>query len=148
MKFIAVLLASIALVSLVAMPSCAGVFTKQDAAAIGAQIAQDSLTLATQELNGQPVDLKAAAAQIGIKAAAGVVAAVQSNTLGAQASPGTILSQASIMAQTQIAIATAQNPLLAASAQSHAANAVAKAEDEIAKGAIPTVVPDAPLSGK
>ena len=146
MKFFLLVLTSFALVIAgLHLTSCAGVFTKQDAAAIGAQIAQDSLALAAQQLSGQPVDLKAAAAQIGIKAAAKVVSTVQTNV---SASPTAVLGQAASVAQTQIAATAAENPLLAASAQSHAANAVAKAEDEIAKGAIPTVVPDAPLSGK
>jgi len=132
MKFIAILFASIALVSFTAMPSCTGVFSKQDAAAIGAQLAQDSLALASQELTGQPVNLKAGAAQIGLKTFANVMAKVQSNVSGTATTPAAVLSQAAQIAQDQIAAKAADSPQLAAAAQVHAATAVSTAEVQIA----------------
>lgn len=136
MKFVLLILASSGLlIAGMHLTSCT-IFTKSDAAAIGTQIATDSIALANQELNGQPVDIKAAVEQIGIKAVISAGVKIESNIATAQA-PQTITA-AAVVAQQQIAATAADNPLLAAKAATHAANAVASAQQAIASASSPS----------
>jgi len=139
MKFISTVFLTFALaIGGLHLTSCAA-FTKADAQALGAQIAKSALAVATQEVTGEPVDLKAAVAMIGLQAASSAIATVKYNLSAPTANPQSIVSDAHEVAQARITNAAVPDPQIAAKAADIATQAVAAAQIRLSDaGAAPS----------
>jgi len=127
MKILTLILACTAIAGAAVTTSCQGVFTKQDAAQIGAQIAKDSLDLAAKEMNGEPLNLQREVATIGLKAASSALGKVFVNLTTAAPT----LIAASNIAQDQINAASVDDPQVKERALQHAADAVDAAKTQL-----------------
>ena len=141
MKFISTVFLTFALaLGGLHLASCSA-FTKADAQALGAQIAKSALAVASQQAAGEPVDLKAEVALIGLQAASSAIATVKYNLSTPGASPQSIVSGAHEVAQAAISSAAVPDPQIATKAAEIATQAVDAAQNRL-KGA------DAAPSGK
>ncbi len=128
MKYITTVCLTFALaIGALHLTSCSA-FTKDDAKALGAQIAKSALAVATQEVTGEQVNLEAAVALIGLQAASSAIATVNKNLSAPTASPQSIVSSAHDVAQAAISNAAVPDPAIAAKAADIATQAVAAAQ--------------------
>lgn len=112
-------------------------FTKDDARALGGQIAKSSLEVAVRIIAGEKIDLKQAVALIGLQAASGAIATVDANLKAqANATPQSVVSAAHEVAQNAIEAAAVPDPEIATKAAEIATAAVAAAQTRLgAEGA-------------
>lgn len=115
------------------VPSCAGMITKQDAAEIGASLANSSLDLAAAYLAGQDIDLKKEAIILGVSAADKAISKVMFNVSnGSNATPQDVVSNAGQIAEARITGTAVEDPAVAAKAREIAAEAVSVATVQLA----------------
>lgn len=115
----------------VTMTACKNTFTKADAQVLGVQIATQSLAVATKVVAGEPVDVKAEVAKIGLSAATSAVATVAYNLSNSAATPQSLVADSHAHAQTTIAAAVVNDPTVTAKAAEIATAAVASAQGKI-----------------
>lgn len=138
MKFIGTVFLTFALVlGGLHLTSCKA-FSASDAQALGVQIATSSLAVATKMAAGEPVNMKAEVAMIGLQTASSAVATVKYNLSAPAATPQSIVSSSHDAAQNIIANAAVPDPAIAAQAASIATQAVAVAQSKVGAATAPT----------
>ncbi|WP_395737462.1 hypothetical protein [Prosthecobacter sp.] len=141
------LILAMGLAACCALSSSCQAFTKQNAADIGSQLAKSSLDLAAKELAGEPVNLKAELAQMGLQVASNAIAKVTYNLSAPESvAPATVVSSAASIAQTQISAAAVDDPQIQARASEHAASAAVIAQTRLSTS--PPAGADVATSGK